>query len=246
VWRRHFRVYQRTWLVNFLPPITEPLVYLLAFGYGLSPLVRELTYLGQPLTYPNFIGPSMIAVAILFQAFFEGAYGSFIRLYYQRTWHALLTAPLTFSQVYAGDLVWATTRGIISGVITGVVTVLLGFYSWTGLWGSLPIMILGSLLFAGMGLLTAGTVSTVDQINVPIFTLVIPMFVLCGTYFPRENLPELVNRFAMLLPLSSMVDLVRWPLGLPSFWPLEVIWLLGLTALFVSLGWQRMKARIFG
>lgn len=246
VWRRHFRVYQRTWLVNFLPPITEPLVYLLAFGYGISPMVNDLRYLGEPLSYPIFIGPGMIAVAILFQAFFEGAYGSFIRLHYQRTWHALLTAPLTYTQVYAGDLLWATTRGLISGVVTGIVTVLLGLYSWSGLLGSLPIMLLGSVLFGGMGLLTAGMVSTVDQINVPIFTLVVPMFVLCGTYFPRENLPELMSRLAMILPLSSVVDLLRWPLGLPGYWPLQVLWILCLNVIFIYLGWRKMSARIFG
>ncbi len=246
VWRRHFLVYQRTWLVNFLPPITEPLVYLLAFGYGLTPIVEQLYYLGQPISYPAFIGPSMIAVAVLFQAFFEGAYGSFIRLYYQRTWFALLTAPLSYTQIFVGDWIWAATRGMISGVITGVVTVLLGFYTWSGLIGSIPVLILGSLLFAAMGLVTAGIVATVDQINVPIFMVVIPMFVLCGTYFPRENLPPFLQITSGLLPLAPMVDLVRWPLGLPEIWPLEVLWLLVLLVVFTYLAWQQIARKIFG
>lgn len=246
VWRRHFLVYQRTWLVNFLPPITEPLVYLLAFGYGLTPIVDQLTYLGQPVSYPVFIGPSMMAIAVLFQAFFEGAYGSFIRLYYQRTWNALLTAPLSYTQIFAGDWIWAATRGLISGVITGIVTVLLGFYSWTGLIGSLPFLMLGSLLFAAIGLMTAGIVTTVDQINVPIFMVVVPMFVLCGTYFPRENLPKALEIISGILPLSALVDLVRWPLGLPGIWPLEVLWLLGLLAGATYLAWKQIARKIFG
>lgn len=246
VWRRHATVYQKTWLVNFFPPITEPLVYLLAFGYGLTPMMGELTYLGQPLTYPEFIGPGMIAIGLLFQAFFEAGYGSFIRLHYQHTWQALLTGPLSYTQVFLGDLLWAATRGMISGLVTGIVTVLLGFYSWQGLLGSLPIMLLASLMFASMGLFTAGLVATVDQINVPIFMFIVPMFVLCGTYFPRENLPGIVGFISGILPLASVVDLIRWPLGLPDIWPLQLLWLLGLLALMGILAHRQIARRLFG
>ncbi|MGF1574664.1 MAG: ABC transporter permease [Cyanophyceae cyanobacterium] len=245
VWRRHATVYQKTWLVNFLPPITEPLVYLLAFGYGLTPMMGELFYLGQPLTYPQFIGPGMIAVALLFQAFFEASYGSFIRLHYQHTWQALLTGPLSYTQVFVGDMLWAMTRGMISGVVTGLVTVILGFYSWQGLLGSLPVMLLACGMFAAMGLWTAGLVKTVDQINVPIFMLAVPMFVLCGTYFPRENLPGVVGFVATVLPLASVVDLLRWPLGLPPYWPLQLLWILVLLGILSKLAHRQIARRLF-
>ncbi len=100
VWWRHFQVYRSTWLVSMLPPLSEPLVYLLAFGYGLTPLVGEVEYLDQSISYARFIAPGMIAVGVLFQSFFEGAYGSFIRLNFQKTWQALLTAPLSFTDFW--------------------------------------------------------------------------------------------------------------------------------------------------
>lgn len=246
VWRRHATVYQKTWLVNFLPPITEPLVYLLAFGYGITPMLQELIYQGEPISYRQFIGPSMMGIALLFQAFFEGAYGSFIRLHYQKTWHALLTAPLSYTEIFMGDWIWAATRGLISATITGVVTILFGSYTWVGLLVSLPLMIIGSLLFAAMGLLAAGWVDTVDQINVPIFGLVVPMFVLCGTYFPRDNLPPFLAIPAGILPLSSLVDLLRWPLGLPHYWGWELLWLIFLGGLLTYLSWQKIAHKLFG
>lgn len=235
VWRRHAKVYQRTWLVNCLPPLSEPIVYLLAFGYGLTPLVGNVNYQGQEVSYLRFIAPAMVAVGLMFQAFFEGAYGSFIRLNFQKTWHALLTAPLSFAEVFLGDLLWATTKGIIAGVLTGVVAVIWGIYSPTSLLLSLPIVAFGSLLFGATGLLAAGIVRTVDQVNVPIFLLIIPMFTLCGTYFPRETLPPFLQAIAAILPLSSLIDLLRFPLGLPAYWPLELLWLMllvGLTCWF--------------
>ena len=245
VWHRHARVYQKTWLVNSLPPLSEPLIYLVAFGYGLTPLVGEVSYSGQTITYLEFIAPGMIAVGLLSQSFYEGSYGSFTRLRYQKTWQAMLTAPLSFTEVFLGDWLWATTKGIFAGLLTGMVAVLWGLYESWHLLVSVPMIILGSMLFGVLGLLTAGTVRTIDQINVPIFLFIIPMFTLCGTYFPRDTLPPVLGYVAGVLPLASIVDLLRWPLGLPEFWFLELIWLLLWISVFSVLAWRQIYPQLF-
>jgi lipooligosaccharide transport system permease protein len=232
VWHRHAKVYQRTWLVNCLPPLSEPIIYLVAFGYGLTPLVGEVNYGGQAVPYLKFIAPAMMGIGVLFQSFFEGAYASFIRLNYQKTWSALLTAPLSFTEVFLGDWLWATTKGMIAGTLTGLIAVVWGLYSVWSLLFALPVMLLGSLVFGAMGLLTAGFVQQIDQINVPIFMLIVPMFTLCGTYFPRETLPPILERIATVLPLSSLTDLLRWPLGIPELWWFKLAWLFLLMLLF--------------
>lgn len=245
VWHRHAKVYQKTWLVNSLPPLSEPLIYLVAFGYGLTPLVGDVVYSGKTISYLEFIAPGMIAVGVLFQSFFEGSFGSFIRLSYQKTWQALLTAPLSFTEVFLGDWLWATTKGTIAGVLTGIVAVVWGLYSGWHLLVSLPLIILGSMLFGVMGLCTAGTVRTIDQINVPIFLLIVPMFTLCGTYFPRDTLPPILGYVANVLPLASIIDLLRWPLGLSGFWLLKLLWLLLLISVFSVLAWRQIYPQLF-
>lgn len=245
VWHRHARVYQKTWLVNSLPPLSEPIIYLVAFGYGLTPLVGEVSYSGQTITYLEFIAPGMIAVGLLSQSFYEGSYGSFTRLRYQKTWQAMLTAPLSFTEVFLGDWLWATTKGIFAGLLTGMVAVLWGLYESWHLLVSVPMIILGSMLFGVLGLLTAGSVRTIDQINVPIFLFIIPMFTLCGTYFPRDTLPPVLGYVAGVLPLASIVDLLRWPLGLPEFWFLELIWLLLWISVFSVLAWRQIYPQLF-
>ncbi|MEN9249241.1 MAG: ABC transporter permease [Gloeomargarita sp. GMQP_bins_120] len=245
VWRRHLKVYQNTWLVNSLPPLSEPILYLIAFGFGLTPLIPTLNYHGQEVTYLQFIGPGMMAVGVLFQSFFEGAYGSFIRLQMQKTWHALITAPLTFSEVFLGDWLWAATRGLLAGLTTGLVIVLLGLYPAVGLLLSLPWLVLGALLFGGIGLVTAGLVRTVDQVNVPTFLVIVPMFTLCGTYFPRDNLPPLLGFLAQLLPLSALVDLLRWPLAWPPAAPLLVAWLVLWVVLLGVWAWRAIYPLVY-
>ncbi|NEO86639.1 MAG: ABC transporter permease [Spirulina sp. SIO3F2] len=244
-WRRNARVYQSTWLVNSLPPLSEPLIYLVAFGFGLTPLVGQITYNGQEVAYLRFLAPGMMAVGILFQSYGEGAYASYIRLSYQRTWHAILTTPLTFSEVFAGELLWAATKGVIAGVATGGVAIAWGLLSFPYLLLSLPLILLGSLLFGAAGLLTAGLVRTIDQVNVPLFLAVVPMFTLCGTYFPRTTLPTPLNEIASALPLAALADLLRWPLGLPSHWVWSLGWLLLWAVVCIVLAWRSIYPRLF-
>lgn len=245
VWWRHFQAYRKTWLLNFIPPISEPVFYLAGFSYGLSPLIGDMTYLGEPIAYPNFITSGIMAIGLLNQAFFEGAFSSFNRLNFQKTWHALLAAPLSFTDVFLGELLWSATRGLIAGISTGIVAIVLGIYDWTHLILSLPILLLGSLLFGGFGLWIAGCMEKIDHINVPFFLFIIPMTLLSGSYFPRDVLPETLLFVVNALPLSVLIDLLRWPLGLPSGWLFSLLWLIVLTGLIIRLAAWQIYPRLF-
>lgn len=245
VWRRHVKVFQNTWIVNFLPPILEPIVYLVSFGIGLTPLIGNVNYEGQTISYLTFLAPGMIAAGALYPSFFEGSYGTFIRLRFEKIWQAMLTAPLTFTEVFLGDWLWAATRGTVVGFMTGMVAVVWGLYSFWHLVLSLPLIFLGSLLFAAIGLFTAGCVKTMDQVNIPVFLLIIPMFTFCGTYFPRNTLPPLLKVITGFFPLSAFTDLLRWSLGLPSFWLWELLWMFLCTTVFGVLAWRRIYPQLF-
>ncbi len=245
VWRRYAHVYRKTWLVNCLPPMSEPVVYLIAFGLGLSPLIPSVSYLGAEVAYLNFIAPGMIAVSVMYQSFFEGAYGPFVRFKFQRTWQALLTTPLSFGDIFAAELFWAATKGMIGGLSTGAIALLWGIYSWKSMVFALPLLAVGSLIFAAAGMLTAGIAKTVNHINIPVFTFIVPMFVLSGTYFPRNNLPGILGNVASLLPLSGLVDLLRWELAQPKniFFSLGLLLVWGL--IFLALAWIKLHGRVF-
>ena len=209
VWRRNMDVYLTTWATNFLPPLLEPFQYLLAFGLGLGTAVGVLHFRGLPVPYMGFIAPGTISIAIMFWAFFETTYSSFVRMYYQKTFDAMTATPLTIEDVIAGELLWGTTKSLLAAGIMLLVLSCFGFVRWpSGLW-VVPVAAVGGLLFASLGMIATSLVPTIEVFNLPIFLLIFPMFVFGGTFFPIENLPPWARWISVVLPLTHISRLVR-------------------------------------
>lgn len=209
VWQRNLTVYRKTWKINFLPPLFEPLFYLLAFGIGLSALVGNVRYLGSEISYVVFIAPALIAITIMYNAFFENTYASFVRMYYQKTFDAMMATPLSLEEIITGEIVWGATKSVLA------TTIMLGVISCFGLIHYphglliLPVAFLGGIAFGSIAMFFTGIVPTIDVFNLPIFLFITPMFLFSGTFFPIENLPLWAQNAAVLFPLTHLVALTR-------------------------------------
>jgi lipooligosaccharide transport system permease protein len=209
IWQRNLSVYRRTWKISFLPPLLEPLLYLAAFGVGLSALVGTFTFRGEEISYIAFITPSLLAITIMYNAFFETSYSSFVRMYYQKTFDAMLATPLNLTEIITGEIVWAATKSVIAAALMLLVVSLFGLVHYpTGLL-LLPLAVLGGLAFAAIGMVFTSLVPNIETFNIPIFLFITPMFLFSGTFFPLENLPHWARILARLLPLTHLVDLSR-------------------------------------
>src|SRR6187431_481864 len=102
------------WKTEFLPPLLEPILYVLAFGLGLGKLVGQVSYEGRTLGYLQFMAPGVIAVAIMFWSFFESSFSSYVRMYYQKTYDAIVATPLLVEDIILGEMLWATTKAVIA------------------------------------------------------------------------------------------------------------------------------------
>ena len=113
VWQRNRDVFMKDIKLNFLPPFLEPILYLLALGFGLGKFIENID--GVP--YANFIAPALIAISVMYASFFECSYGSYVRMYYQKTFDAIIATPLTIEDVIAGELLWGATRSMINAIV---------------------------------------------------------------------------------------------------------------------------------
>lgn len=209
VWQRNFIVYRQNWKISFLAPILEPLFYLLAFGYGLSALVGNIRENGMEVSYTAFIAPALIAINIMNNAFFENTYSSFVRMYYQKTFDAMMATPLTVNEIIAGEIVWGATKSVIATMIMMVVISLFGLIQYPSGLLLIPLAFMGGLAFGAVGMTFTGIVPHIDLFNLPFFLFITPMFLFSGTFFPIENLPPWAQIIAITLPLTHLVNLAR-------------------------------------
>ena len=209
VWQRNFTVYQKIWKISFIPPLFEPLFYLLAFGIGLGALVGKISYHGAPVSYIAFLAPALIAVNIMNNAFFENTYASFVRMYHQKTFDAMLATPLSIDEIITGEIIWGATKSVIATAIMLTVISLFGLIHYPSGLLILPLAFLGGIAFGAIGMYFTGITPTIDMFNLPIFLFVTPMFLFSGTFFPAENLPAWAQAMALIFPLTHLVTLVR-------------------------------------
>jgi lipooligosaccharide transport system permease protein len=209
VWKRNLVTYQRIWKVNFLTPLFEPLFYILAFGLGFSGLIGNVPYAGLDLTYTAFIAPALIATAVMWNAFFETTYGSFVRMYYQKTFDGMLATPLSIEEIIIAEIAWSATKSVAAASIMTAVLGVLGFVQFPSGLMIIPVALLGGVAFGAIGMFFTGIIPTIDMFNLPIFLFITPMFLFSGTFFPVSNLPEWAQPFALAFPLYHLAELTR-------------------------------------
>jgi lipooligosaccharide transport system permease protein len=243
----------KTIKVNFLPSLLEPILYLLAFGYGLGGFIPNIG--GQP--YINFIAPALVAIAVMNGAFFECTFGSFVRMYYQKTFDAIVATPVSVEEVVAGELLWGATRATINATIVLIVIAVFRLIT-SPLFLLVPLIaFFGGLMFASIAMCFTALAPDIDFFNYPSFLFVTPMLFLSGTFFPLTSLPSAAQATAMaVLPLTHIVNIARGVvaghteaiLGLnpQMLLPISIAWIVLVAIFFFIVSINLMKKRLTG
>jgi lipooligosaccharide transport system permease protein len=187
----------------------EPLFYLIAFGVGFSGLIGNIRYETTQVSYVSFIAPALVAINIMNNSFFESTYGSFVRMYYQKTFEAMMATPLNAEEIITGEIVWGATKAVIGTAIMLVVISFFGLVSYPMALLIIPVAFLGGIAFGAVGMCFTAVVKTIDLFNLPVFLFVTPMFLFGGTFFPLSGLPVWAQQVALVLPLTHLVNVVR-------------------------------------
>ncbi len=243
VWQRNMRVFMMTYRVNFIPPFVEPVLYLLGIGLGLGGFVGDI----EGIPYIKYIAPAIVAIAIMNSSFFECTYGSYVRMYYAKTFDAMIATPLSIEEVIAGELLWGATRALIYATL--MLPVLVAFQTIVLPVSLLliPFSFLAGLLFASIAMCFTAITPSIDALNYPSFLFITPMFLFSGTFFPLQVLPPALQAIALaFLPLTHVTAISR-AITLSSFGPanvLNLLWIVLATGLFFILAVNLMKRRL--
>lgn len=246
VWIRNLTTYRRIWKVNFLVPLLEPAFYIVAFGLGFAGLIGEVDYAGLSLEYTRFMAPALVATACMWNSFFETTYASFVRMYYQKTFHGMLATPISVEEIIMGEIVWAASKATAAVTLMLVVLIPIGYANFPDALLCIPLAFLGGLAFGSIGMFFTGIIPTIDMFNLPTFLFITPMFLFSGTFFPIRGIPEWAGIISLIFPLYHMVELTRFfSLGAMESDPIfNLTYLMAFTAVFACLALFSMKRRL--
>jgi lipooligosaccharide transport system permease protein len=235
VWRRNLLVWRKLAVASVLGNIADPLLYMIALGYGIGSFIPEI----GGMTYIAFIGTGMVCQSAMFTSSFEAMYSAFSRMHMQRTWEAIINAPLSLDDVLFAEWIWCASKAVVSTTAILAVIMVLGYgHSWLALW-IVPLGFLVGLTFGAFGLVMNALAPSYDFFTY-FFTLVLtPMLLLSGVFFPVDQMPAVLQGVANFLPLKHAIDLAR-PLlmgTIPSNILLHVAVLLayGVAAYYIAL-----------
>jgi len=205
VWRRNLLVWRKLAVASVIGNIAEPMITLLAFGYGLGSLLQQI----EGVPYIEFLASGSICMSVMMAASFESLYSAFSRMHVQKTWDALLNTPLSLDDIVLAEMLWAASKAMISALAILLVLFVLGIglHSTTVLVP--PLLLMTGICFASIALIVNAIAKAYDFFTY-YFTLVLtPMIFLSGVYYPTTQLPSWLQSVASFLPLGAAVRLVR-------------------------------------
>jgi lipooligosaccharide transport system permease protein len=206
VMSRDITNFKTFWKTTTFSSVLDPTIYLLAFGLGFSAtLISDV----DGLDYVFFLGTGMVGTAVLFSSVFSAMYGVFVKHRFQRTYDAILAAPVDVEELATAEVLWIGVRAGVYGGAPLLVTMLFGL---DPAWGMLAVPFIGAITgfaFAALGVFAAAAVAKIDHFNYIQSALITPLFLISGTFFPIDQLPEGVQIASNLNPLYHCVELVR-------------------------------------
>lgn len=217
VFRRNLLVWRKLAIPSLIGNIAEPLIWLVAFGYGMGALVGSVRLHGTEVPYILFLASGSICMSAMNAATFEALYSAFSRMHVQKTWDGIMNAPVSLDDVVMAEMLWAAYKAIFT--VTAILLVMLGLgisHSPKLLVAWLVLFVAG-ITFSCIALIFNALAKGYDFFTYYFTLFLTPMMFLSGVFFPREQLPEVVRALSAWLPLTAAVELVRpmfmdrWP-----------------------------------
>jgi lipooligosaccharide transport system permease protein len=202
---RNLLVWKKLAGPSILGNIAEPLITLVAFGYGVGALVGQI----DGLPYIQYLASGSVAASAALAATFEALYSAYSRMAVQKTWDSILNAPIALDDIVFAEMLWAAIKALFSCAAILVVIFVLDISRAPTMLLALPVLGLAGITFASLALVFNALAKGYDFFTYYFTLVVTPMTFLSGVYFPIAQMPPWLQGIAQVLPLKAAVDLVR-------------------------------------
>ena len=193
------------WKSTTFSSTVQPTIYLIAFGFGFGSLVTTV----DGYDYVQFVATGTVATGVLFASVFPAMFGTFVKYQVQHTYDAILAAPVDTEELVTGEALWIALRTGIYGCVPMAVAMVFGL---DPSWGMLLVPFIAGLSgygWASFGIFVAGRAKAIEAFSYWQSGLLTPLFLVAGTFFPLNGLPEWAQIAGNFNPLFHCVEMVR-------------------------------------
>ena len=215
--------------------LVGPLLYLLAFGYGMR---------SGDSDYIAYVIPGIVAISSMNSGFSSSSQKIVIQRLFHSSFDELILCPMHTCSVIFGK----SMMGIIRGLVGGLIIIGLGMMLTTGLHITLPLiisMLLSSIMFSLLGVaagLLADSTPTLSMFN---SIIILPMSFMCGTLFEIDSLPPIVGDIVWALPLSHTTSIIREAANCSAIEPVSVLVVLIYITIFYSISHVVIRKKLY-
>ncbi len=243
VWERNLVAWLKVYKTSVLMNFGEPLMNLLALGFGLGTYVTKL----QNFSFAEFIAPGLLASTAMMGVSYDMAFSGYSKLT-RGVYDSMVTGPLEVPSIAGGELLWEVTRSIIYGCTFLVVIAAMGLVR-SPLALLIPaLMVVLGMVFAPPALLVAAAAKLEDQLFYYFELVITPMFMFSGIFFPVERLPSAARAAVWFSPLYHAANIARaLTLGEVgrSVWA-DLLWLVVATLILLPWPVRLLQRRLIG
>lgn len=231
------RFLRHTWINVLIMSLMTPLLYLIAFGYGLRAGETDSGF-----SYIAFVIPGIVALTSLSAPFSATSTRLNVQRLYYRCFDEMMMCPLSMSSIMVGKSI----VGVIRGLFSCLTLFLLGLFlapelSFTPLF--LICLIISCFTFSFLGVVAALMAKSHQSMATFSSVVILPMTFLCGTFFSVSSLPVFFQALLYCLPLTHASECIRAAsLGTAFPWlSFVVLIMFGIT--FFLIGWRLLKTK---
>lgn len=193
------------WRSSTFSSTVDPTIYLLAFGFGFGSLVSQVA----GYSYIEFIGTGLVATTVMFAGTFPAMYSVLVKYQFQRTYDAILAAPVDTEELVTAEALWISMRVGVYGCVPMLVAMVFGLDPSFGMLLVPFIAALATFGWASFGIFIAAKAKAFENLAYWQSGLLTPVFLVAGTFFPLGGLPTWAQILGNLNPLYHCVELVR-------------------------------------
>lgn len=196
-------VFKRGFLKITTSAVIGPILYIVAFGFGMGG-----GFSLKGITYIKFLIPGVIALTTMNASYKAIAITLNTNRLYDKTFEQYVLAPMSMFNFCLGKAIAGSIRGVYCGfivlLVAGIFQVSLNING-----AFIAIMFLSGLTFSCLGMLGALVVTShADMTRFGTYVMM-PMTFLCGTFFSVDQLPVILKQFIYVLPLTHVSTMLR-------------------------------------